>query len=187
MSGLVNVVNKCYNYNPFWQLCNLIEIHSEHLCKTMMCIEDAAAPISSAKLTGIIGIIVSATVGTSDLFKAKYRDILCVCVCVSPLFVLWLAKKRQCGIYWPFHKWVSYFEVKKPFDLSSVISYIPFVNISKLVPLLTWSWFLPAWAGGYWRPIGHQILYWFARAAIRKCHGLSGLNHRNWLSHCSGG
>lgn len=49
----------------------------------MMCIEDAAAPISSAKLTGIIGIIVSATVGTSDLFKAKYRDILCVCVCVA--------------------------------------------------------------------------------------------------------
>lgn len=84
MSGLVNVVNKCYNYNPFRQLCNLIVIHSEHLFKTMMCTEDAAVPISSAKLTGIVGIIVLATVGTFSLFEAKYRNILCVgefCVC----------------------------------------------------------------------------------------------------------
>ena len=94
MSGLVNVVNKYYNYNPFWQLCNLIVIHSEHLLKTMMCIEDAAVPISSAKLTGIVGIIVPAIVETSNLFKAKYRNILCVwlcvcvCVCVRPLSVL---------------------------------------------------------------------------------------------------
>lgn len=48
----------------------------------MMCIEDAAVPISSAKLTGIVAIRVPTTVGTSDLFKAQYRGLLCVCVCV---------------------------------------------------------------------------------------------------------
>ena len=42
----------------------------------MMCTEDAAVPISSAKLTGIVGIIVLATVGTFSLFEAKYRNIL---------------------------------------------------------------------------------------------------------------
>ena len=93
MSGLVNVVNKYYNYNPFWQLCNLIVIHSERLLKTVMCIEDAAVPISSAKLTGIVGIIVPATVETSNLFKAKYRNILCVyvwvCVCVCVCVCEW--------------------------------------------------------------------------------------------------
>ena len=46
------------------------------------------------KLTGIIGIIVPATAGTSYLFKAKYRYILpmCVGVCIWLLFVPWFAK-----------------------------------------------------------------------------------------------
>lgn len=43
----------------------------------MMCIENAAVPKLSPKLTGTIGIIVPATVETSNLFKAKYRNILC--------------------------------------------------------------------------------------------------------------
>lgn len=30
-------------------------------------------------------------------------------------------------------------------------------------------------------------VYWFAGAAVTKCHELGGLNHRNLVSHSSGG
>lgn len=156
MSVLVNVVNKCYNYNLFWQLCNLIVIHSEHLFKTMMCIEDAAVPISSAKLTRIIRIIVPVTMGTSDLFKAKYGIYsVCVCACVHvPTFCTMVWQKWQCGIG---------FCINVPIILkwkNSWIFFLQYVIYLLLTfrdrpPLLTWNWCLPASTAGYWRPFGH--------------------------------
>lgn len=59
--------------------------------------------------------------GTSDLFKAKYRDILCVCVTT---FYTLVCQKWQCGIYWPLHELVDYSEVENLLDFFSVISYI---------------------------------------------------------------